>query len=79
MAMENVFQPAGVVMAPQTVPMAMTKPAPLLPVQVMNSGVTILSVSTINGGVMEIMTVMITAMRKVVVSIMPNSKRFVKH
>lgn len=79
MAMENVFQPAGVVMAPQTVLMAMTKPAPLLPVQVMNLGVTILSVSTINGGVMEIMTVMITAMRKVVVSIMPNSKRFVKH
>lgn len=75
--MENVFQPAGVVMAPQTVLTATMKPAPLLPVQVMNSGVTILSVSTTNGGVMEIMIVMIAVMRKVVVSIIPNSKRLV--
>lgn len=77
--MENVFQPAGDVMAPQTVLMAMMKTAPLLPVQVMNSGVTILSVSTTNGGAMEMMIVVTKAMRKVVVSLIPNSKRFVKH
>lgn len=67
--MGNVSQSAGAVMVLQTVLMVMMKPVMPQPVQVMNSDVTTTSVSTTNGDVIWMMTVVIIVMKKHVVSV----------
>lgn len=67
--MGNVSQSAGAVMVLQTVLMVMMKPVMPQPVQVMNSDVTTTSVSTTNGDVIWMMTVVIIVMKKHVVGV----------
>lgn len=67
--MGNVSQSAGAVMVLQTVLMVMMKPVMPQPVQVMHSDVTTTSVSTTNGDVIWMMTVVIIVMKKHVVSV----------
>lgn len=67
--MGNVSQSAGAVMVLQTVLMVMMKPVMPQPVQVMHSDVTTTSVSTTNGDVIWMMTVVIIVMKKHVVGV----------